>query len=120
MIFLMYWLKGSPNEQERDEVPIGGLAIGLFEAGSFLFGAFCSGFAGYSGMWVSIRANSRVASAARRCYNESIQVAFRGGYFAAVINIALAIFGISTLFLILYCYLYFTISTQLKVACTIK
>lgn len=71
-IFLMYWLKGSPNEQERDQVPIGGLAIGLFEAGSFLFGAFCSGFAGYSGMWVSIRANSRVASAARRCYNESI------------------------------------------------
>ncbi len=46
--------------------------IGLFEAFAFLFGAFCSGFAGYCGMWVSIRANVRVASAARRCYNESI------------------------------------------------
>ena len=82
---------------------------------SFLFGALCSGFAGYCGMWMSIRANVRVASAARRCYNESIQIAFKGGYFAALINIALAIFGISSLFLILYTYLYFTISSPLRV-----
>jgi len=46
--------------------------IGLLEGGSFLFGAFCSGFAGFAGMWVSIKANSRVASAARTCYNKAI------------------------------------------------
>lgn len=56
-----------------------------------------------------------VASASRRCYNEAIQLAFKGGYFAAVINIALAILGISVLFLTLYSYLYLTISSSLKV-----
>lgn len=56
----------------------------------------------------------RVASSARRCYNEAIQIAFKGGYFCALINIALAIFGISTLFLSLYVYLYLTISNTLK------
>jgi Na+/H+-translocating membrane pyrophosphatase len=103
------------TDSGNDDIPVGGFAIGMFEALSFLYGALCSGFAGYSGMWISIRANSRVASAARRCYNESIQIAFKGGYFAALINISLAIFGISTLFLALYCYLYFTIKSPLRV-----
>ena len=107
LIFLLYWYKG-------DNEDISGLSLGLFEAFTFLFGAFCSGFAGYAGMWVSIRANSRVASAARRCYNQSIQIAFRGGYFAAVINIALAIFGISFLFISLYTYYYFTTNNASK------
>lgn len=68
LIFSLYWYKGG-NELEREEIPVGGFAIGLFEALSFLFGALCSGFAGYAGMWVSIKANSRVANAARSCYN---------------------------------------------------
>ncbi|CAD8185552.1 unnamed protein product [Paramecium pentaurelia] len=113
LIFLVYWQKGS-GELEKDEIPVGGLIIGLLEGGSFLFGAFCSGFAGFAGMWVSIKANSRVASAARTCYNKAIQLSFRGGYFAAVINIALAIFGISVLFLVIYFYCYITITDQQK------
>lgn len=52
-------------------------------------------------MWVSVRANVRVAAASRECYNEALQIAFRGGYFAAVINIALALMGISILFILL-------------------
>jgi Na+/H+-translocating membrane pyrophosphatase len=47
------------GEKNNDTIPIGGFAIGLFEGLSFLFGAFCSAFSGYSGMWVSIRTNSR-------------------------------------------------------------
>jgi len=50
-------------------------------------------------MWVSVRANVRTTAAASHCFNEAILIAFRGGYFAAVINVALAIFGISFLFL---------------------
>ena len=49
-------------------------------------------------MWVSVRTNIRVAQAARTSYNKSIQLAFAGGYFGAAINIALAIFGVSILF----------------------
>lgn len=51
------------------------------------------------------RPANRVASAAGRCYNEALNIAFRGGYFAAIINIALAIFGINALFLVIYFYL---------------
>ena len=39
---------------------------------SFLIGANCSALSGYAGIWVSVRANIRVAAAARRCYNETI------------------------------------------------
>ena len=72
-----------------------------------MLGAVCSAFSGYAGMWVSVRANIRVASACKRCYNEAIQIAFYGGFFAALINIALAILGIGFLFLICYIYLTF-------------
>jgi len=68
---------------------------------SFLIGAVCSAISGYAGIWVSVRANLRVAAAARNDYNKAIQICFRGGAFAAIINVALAIFGISLLFLIL-------------------
>lgn len=43
---------------------------------AFLLGALCSGIAGYVGMWVSVRANVRVSSAARRSAREALQVLF--------------------------------------------
>lgn len=74
---------------------------------SFLIGASCSAISGYAGIWVSVRANLRVAAAARTDYNTSLSVCFRGGAFAAIINVALAILGISFLFLL--CNLHFYI-----------
>lgn len=68
---------------------------------SFLLGANCSALSGYAGIWVSVRANVRVAAAAKKCYNDSIQLCFRGGAFSAIINVALAIFGISFMFLVM-------------------
>lgn len=89
-------------------VGISRLAMGLFSGLSFMFGALASSFSGYAGMWVSVRANVRVASAARTCYNAAMQVAFKGGYFSAVINVALAIFAICLLYLMMYFYMYLT------------
>ena len=86
-------------------VQVSNTAMAIFEGISFLLGAVCSAFSGYAGMWVSVRANIRVASACKRCYNDSIRIAFIGGFFAAVINIALAILGIGILFLMCYFYL---------------
>jgi len=77
---------------------------------SFLIGACCSAVAGYAGIWVSVRANIRVAAAARNDYNEALQVCFRGGAFAAIINVALAIFGISFLFMLLSLHFYMNAS----------
>jgi Na+/H+-translocating membrane pyrophosphatase len=39
---------------------------------SFLLGANCSALSGYAGIWVSVRANVRVAASARKCYNEAL------------------------------------------------
>ena len=75
--------------------------MALVTAVSFLLGANCSALSGYAGIWVSVRANVRVAASARKCYNEALQICFRGGAFSAIINVALAIFGISSIYLFL-------------------
>jgi K(+)-stimulated pyrophosphate-energized sodium pump len=66
---------------------------------SFLIGAICSGFAGYTGMYVSIRANIRTASAARTSLNRAIQSALRGGAVTGLIVVALSLLGLGLLFL---------------------
>ena len=73
-------------------------SVAFFSGLSFMLGAMFSAFSGYAGIWVSVRANVRVASAARNCYNTSIKIAFQGGYFAAVINVALAILGYANIY----------------------
>jgi len=98
VIMALYYTKDESNQQM--EQIISNKAMALLTGISFMFGAACSAFSGYAGMWVSVRANIRVASAARRCYNDSIRLAFRGGYFAAVINIALALIGVIIVYLL--------------------
>ena len=56
-----------------------GLDIGIRTGGAFLIGAACSMACGIIGMLVSVKANVRVASAARRSLVEAVQVAMRGG-----------------------------------------
>ncbi|HEV2709698.1 MAG TPA: sodium-translocating pyrophosphatase [Edaphobacter sp.] len=66
---------------------------------SFLVGAVCSGIAGYTGMYVSIRANIRTASAARGSLNKALQIALRGGAVTGLVVVALSLLGVGTLFL---------------------
>ena len=47
-------------------------SMALITSVSFLIGAFCSAIAGYAGIWVSVRANLRVAAAARNDYNAAL------------------------------------------------
>ena len=82
------------------------MAMALIMSISFLIGACCSAIAGYAGIWVSVRANLRVAAASRNDYNAALTICFRGGAFAAIINVALAIFGISLLYLSLSAHFY--------------
>jgi Na+/H+-translocating membrane pyrophosphatase len=44
-------------------------SIALITSASFLVGAVCSAIAGYAGIWVSVRANLRVAAASKTDYN---------------------------------------------------
>jgi K(+)-stimulated pyrophosphate-energized sodium pump len=65
---------------------------------SFLIGAICSGFAGYTGMFVSIRTNIRAASAARTSLGRALKIALRGGAVTGLVVISLSLLGIGSLF----------------------
>ena len=95
MLFVMYAMKDAESLPGRGVEVVSPFAMALITAITFLMGAGCSAISGYAGMWVSVRANIRVASAARRCYNEAIQLCFRAGAFASIINVALVIFGLT-------------------------
>jgi len=94
----MYAMREIPAGSKLNEF-FSPLSLAFITSISFCLGAICSAIAGYAGIWVSVRANLRVAAASKKCYNDAIQICFRGGAFAAIINVALAIFGISVLFM---------------------
>ncbi len=64
----------------------------------FLVGAVCSGVAGFVGMFVSIRANIRTASAARTSLNRALQLALRGGAVSGLTVVAMSLLGVGLLF----------------------
>src|SRR5271154_1756202 len=66
---------------------------------SFIIGAACSALSGYSGMFVSIRANIRVAAAARTSIGKALQTALRGGAVTGLVVVSLSLLGIGLLFL---------------------
>ncbi|TMF05955.1 MAG: sodium-translocating pyrophosphatase, partial [Chloroflexi bacterium] len=66
----------------------------------FLVGAAASALAGYIGMFIAVRSNSRTASAATRSLKEAITVALRGGAVSGFLVVALSLLGVSTIFFI--------------------
>ena len=98
LLFLLYVTKDASEISVSHVSP---LAMGFITSITFLMGATCSALAGYAGMWVSVRANVRVANAARECYNRAMQLCFRAGAFASLINVALAICGLSGTIIVL-------------------
>lgn len=86
------------------------LAIGLKEQGwhysiftalSYLVGAACSLTAGYVGLSISTRANTRTAQAATKGFNQAMSVAFPGGAVMGLTVVGLGLFAFSLVFLIL-------------------
>ena len=75
-------------------------SMALITSLSFVVGCVCSCLAGYVGLWIFVRTNVRVASAARRSYMEAIQVAMQGGIIAAIVVVALVVGGLLILYLI--------------------
>ncbi len=65
---------------------------------SFILGALCSVFAGYVGMWVSIRANIRTATAACSSLNAALQIALRAGGVSGMVVATMSLLGVAGLF----------------------
>ena len=83
----------------RDFDPVGSsMALATWITLSFVFGALCSVFAGYVGMWVSIRSNIRTAHAALSSLNEALRIALRGGAVSGLLVVAMSLLGVAGLY----------------------
>src|SRR5437867_3009366 len=74
--------------------------VGLLTGIAFIVGAACSALAGYIGMYISVRSNSRTASAATRSLREAITVSLRGGAVSGFLVVALSLLGVSSIYFI--------------------
>lgn len=70
-LFIMYAMREIPAQSKLNKY-FGPTSMAVITSFSFLIGAVCSAIAGYAGIWVSVRANLRVAAACKRCYNDAI------------------------------------------------
>lgn len=95
------------NRQYRTLIPFVviifiGLTLGKSwqTAVSFLVGAVLSAGAGYVGMNITTRANTRTTEAARTSLNKALGVAFRGGAVMGLAVAGLGLTGVAVLFLL--------------------
>jgi K(+)-stimulated pyrophosphate-energized sodium pump len=74
------------------------LDIGWRTAVAFLVGAFCSGLAGFIGMYIAVKSNVRCAAAAQKSLTEAVTVALRGGAVSGFLITALSLIGVTIIF----------------------
>ena len=66
----------------------------------FVFGAFCSGLAGYVGMSIAVRANVRTTQAAKSGLKQAMGVAVRGGAVTGMFVAGLALLGVTVIYMV--------------------
>lgn len=97
-IFFLYLMRAPPRNLPNVE----SFSMAICVSISFATGSVLSGIAGYVGMWVSVRSNVRVASAAKNSYQDAVQVALRAGAFSGVLVVSMVLLGIIFLLIVLH------------------
>ena len=100
IIFLSYQMR--PTGMSGGISSISSITLGVVGALSFVVGALCSAAAGYVSMHIAAQTNIRVASAARRGYQEALAICFRGGAFSAILVLAMCVSGVTVLHAFLF------------------
>jgi K(+)-stimulated pyrophosphate-energized sodium pump len=94
-IALFFLLPVPENAQHSD------LSIRLGRSLAFILGAGFSALTGFTGMWLAVRANVRVANAARESgLRRALRIAFRAGGVAGMFTVGLGLFGATVILLI--------------------
>ncbi len=75
------------------------MALGLLTGVAFLVGALASAASGIIGMYVAVKSNGRVASAARGGVGPALEVALRGGAVSGFLVVTLSLIGVYVMFL---------------------
>jgi len=97
------------NRQYRTVAMVGvpilflvGLLLGWWYAGGFALGALASAVAGFVGMNVSVRANVRVAEAAKSGFSPAFNLAFQGGAVTGLMVIGAGLLSLVVLIWIMH------------------
>ncbi len=73
-------------------------ALGLWTALGFLIGTVGSAFAGFVGMWVTVRANVRTTQAAKKGIQAALTLSFKGGSVTGIMVVGLGVIGLAGYF----------------------
>lgn len=86
------------SQEVVTETPVRGLELAIRTGVAFLVGAAASALSGIIGMYVAVRSNVRVASAARQGVTQALNVALRGGAVSGFLVVGLSLIGVAAMF----------------------